>query len=591
MSESGGDIGPGPHETVAPWEWALLGVFCAALLAFWIAHYHRFTVPNGDYVEIEQTSKQIWSGHLPSNYKRMPLLSLLMGPLAKIIPAQRPYLEAALILNIAFSLAMLPLLFIFARRLLGWAAILPVVVYATLAIFLRSALAPLIEPSLGFFVLLTLVLWQRGSVWQYAAAFAAAMARYEAVALIAICFVLNVAHERRVWKHLLLSALASTGFLAWMILSVTHSTLVNPYVEQMNATAWKAEPGFIMQVMRQSFGGLRATVGGNAQLGICVLLTGLGIYAAWSRFRRETIALWSFFAIYVAVHVAFGVDRPRYAYPVAWIPFTYLTLGILAVVVRLRPMLAKAPRFAWKVSSLGVALILVCIAVPAVWTAFQYATIGHGVLAGRVYGVLLGAILALTGLYALLTHRRSHIAAAVACLGAIVLVAPAAGRGLGVQARTSWNEFYQHYDHYRLAEWLKAHMKPGERALVPNGQMVKFCFPFDAGAVMFFGDLPAKNEADLIRDAAKARVTYVCYVYHRPVDRKDSWSVYLNRVLKTDLIDLFMDGRDHPCFKRIAKIDLPPAMREPPVLVYRFVPESIAVETNGRDPALAEPRP
>ena len=44
---------------------------------------------------------------------------------------------------------------------------------------------------MGFFILLALVLWQRRSQWQYAAMFAAALTRYEAAALIPICFALT----------------------------------------------------------------------------------------------------------------------------------------------------------------------------------------------------------------------------------------------------------------------------------------------------------------------------------------------------------------------------------------------------------------
>ena len=74
----------------------------------------------------------------------------------------------------------------FAARSLGRGALLVPVLFAGTAQFHGTGLQPLVEPSLCFFVVLAFVLFQRRSAWQYAAAAAAAMSRYEAAALLPI---------------------------------------------------------------------------------------------------------------------------------------------------------------------------------------------------------------------------------------------------------------------------------------------------------------------------------------------------------------------------------------------------------------------
>lgn len=401
---------------IAPWEWGFVGVLCLAFLSFWVAHYHRFTLPNSDFLAIETTSKEIWSGQLPSGYKRMPMFPLLVGLLAQVIPAQRPHLEAALVLNIALSLGSIPLLFLFTRRLLGRGAIVTVVAYSTLWIFQEAALAPLVEPSLGFLILLSLVLWQGRSRWQYLALFAAAICRYEAVALIPICAGLNAAQDRRIGRHMLLAWLASTGFIVWMLLSVGQSAFVNPYVEAMREMGWPIGLSFILRAFRESYGDLRATPVENVMLGIALLLSAIGAWACWRKSRRETIAVLSFFAVYMMIHVGYGIDRARFVYPVAWIPITFLTFGLFSIAAQAEAWFV-ARSFVWNryVSGLAAAIVA-CTAAGGTWLAF-YSTSGRRAASVEwTYSMVLGIVLAATGLYSVLARKHSIISFAVAAV-------------------------------------------------------------------------------------------------------------------------------------------------------------------------------
>jgi hypothetical protein len=105
------------------------------------------------------------------------------------MPEPHPVLHAALVLNMAFSIGVLVLLFRLASPLLGAGALLVPLLFATTEQFHAMGLQPLVEPSLGFFCVLTLVLFQARSPWQYAAAAAAALSR--TASLIGILFLLN----------------------------------------------------------------------------------------------------------------------------------------------------------------------------------------------------------------------------------------------------------------------------------------------------------------------------------------------------------------------------------------------------------------
>ena len=230
---SKGLIPPGCEERAAARRgWWLLGILCLGTVAYWSVQYHPFVLPNNDYHSFERAAQSLASGELPAKFKRGPIFPSLMAVLAPVMPGPHPHpdpkpepdpephphpeLHAALVLNMAFSIGVLILLFRLASPLLGAGALLVPALFATSEQFHAMALQPLVEPSLGFFCVLSLVLFQARSPWQYAAAAAAALSRSEAATLIPVLFLLNWAHDRRFWKHAALAALASIPFLAWV---------------------------------------------------------------------------------------------------------------------------------------------------------------------------------------------------------------------------------------------------------------------------------------------------------------------------------------------------------------------------------------
>ena len=142
----------------------LLAAICALLSLLWAAQYHPFVFPNADYHSFERIASSFAAGEWPNQWKRGPILPGMMTLLAPLMPGRHPALHAALLLNLAFSLGSVALLFRLGARTAGPAAgALAALLLGTSSVHQVMALQPLVEPSLGLWVLLAFVLLQARS--------------------------------------------------------------------------------------------------------------------------------------------------------------------------------------------------------------------------------------------------------------------------------------------------------------------------------------------------------------------------------------------------------------------------------------------
>jgi len=495
---------------VARWEWIALALLCAACLGFWFAHYHAFVVPSSDYFSIERLSREIWSFSAPSKFKRMPLFPLLMGLLGKLMPGESPELQAALALNIAFSIAGLALAFVFMRNAIGPLAFVPLVLLAANNTFTRNAVHPLVEPIMGFTILLTLVLFQKRSRWAYLAAFFAALTRYEASALIAVMFALDWVYEKKPLKSLGLSALASAGFLVWMGLSMSHHSGGNPYLNQMSEMGWKLKPKFLVTVLSS------LSIPGAEIPALAVILVGVGV--SLKKFSREAWALLAFLLLYLAAHVAFGVDRSRYTYPITWIIYFYFTVAAAAIVGAVWRLLATRRR-AW-LGPAALALGTGMLAYALVKT-MRHFKVADAYAPAWVYAAVFGALLA--GLFAccVAAVRKPALIALAVAAGFTAIATPLAGRGISLTAGTSWMIYYRKYSSYVAGKWIAENLGPNEKALVMHEGLSSHYGDIDDSRLVSFGHLEASSLDEMIPELAERGITHVIYS-HRRKPRKDN---------------------------------------------------------------------
>jgi hypothetical protein len=556
-----------PHRTRGRSGWLLLGLLCLGTALYWSVQYHPFLVPNNDYYSFERVTKAFASGELPRSFKRGPILPLLMAALAPAMPEPHRELHAALALNAAFSIGVLVLLFRLGSRLLGAGALLAPVLFATAAQFHAMGLQPLVEPSLGFFCVATIVLFQARSPWQYAAAAAAALSRLEAATLIPVLFLLNCRFDRRFWRNAALSALASVPLLAWTALGAARGSGAASYLALMKGMGWASAPGFLASCLREPFAGWLA---GGGVLALPFLVLGalptlVGISVGVREFRREAIAMLAFLGLSAALIVLFGIDKPRYVYPTEWILLFFFAAGALRL---LEIGFRRLTR--WLASRAGLALLLASI---ALWLAVLGLWVR--VMGGRPHVApfaadLLYLALALGLLLAQLWRiRRQHLWWAACCLF-MALVTPVVAGGIAAKQLGLSRIYYANYSSYLLAPWLEANLGPRDRVVLLHPTHIRHLTSLPPGRFEKFQKMRAGGAAELAEEMRGRGLTHVAYTYRNRTSTPIEGLQYRRK--KVRLAEEFRGGGEVAGFEHLATLPLPGFLDQDPVQVYRVLP-------------------
>jgi hypothetical protein len=559
---------PPARGTASRLDWLLFGILCLATIACWSAQYHPFVVPNNDYYSFERSAQALGSGTLPASFKRAPVFPLLFGLLARALPLpeSHPELHAALVLNMAFSIGALALLFLLAARSLGSGALLVPILYATTEQFHDMALQPLAEPSVGFFCLLTLVLFQARSPWQYAAAAAAALARYEAATLIPVLFLLNWWRDGRLLAHAARSALASLPLLAWIGLGAMRGSGGSSYLRLMEGMGWTLAPSFLWRTVREPFAGWFVVNGAFEALflALAAFPTVAGVVVGWREFRREAVAMLAFLGLSVTTVVLFGIDKPRYVYATEWIVFFFFSAGALRLIEaghrRLAPRLEASP-----------ALRPLLVAVPLALVALGVWILGKVSIPEARAPVVDLAFLALALALALvhLWRARQQRFWLAACCLLVAVITPVAAGGIAAKQRGLFRIYYASYSSHLLATWLEENLQPADRVVLLQPTHIRFLTGLDSGRFEKFSKMRAESAAELAAEMKAKGLTHVAYTYrHAP---RNPAAEYYYRTKKTYLAEQFRDGGEVAGFEHVATLAPPEVLHRSPVQVYRVL--------------------
>jgi hypothetical protein len=542
----------------------LCALLCAALLAVWAPQFRFFFLPNNDYTTFEVVARSFGALELPKNLQRLPLLPAAMAVLAPLVPTRHPELDAALALNLAFAIATLPLLALFAARTVGPGALLVPVLFAGTTQIHGQALQPLVEPSLGCFVVLAFVLFAARSPWQYAAAGAAALSRYEAATLLAIFAVANALEDRRVVRHFALAALCGLPFVAWLALGALGGSGAAFYAADMERMGFTPAPHTVATLLKEAYRGWWSDAPGP-DLPLFLLAaaapTLAGVAIGWRRFRRETIALLVYLAATVAVIVLLGIDKARYLYPVLWIPQLFFAAGLLA----LGPALARLPRAAQR--AVAAAGIAAAFYLARHWVAKlldtppETSALPDLALLPILCAIALAALAA-----AALTAARGAAAIAAVAVG-FAAAFPLLGGGLEGRQNEWFKIRFANYGVVLSARWLEEHLAPGDRFVAMNRQHYLFLTQIAPDRIATFYELDAKDPAELAGELRARGVTYLVATWRKPVAQ--SIDAVYERKYKWFLVDPFTNGQPVPGFAHVAAIPLPAFLEHPPLQVYR----------------------
>lgn len=558
--------------TQARFERVLLLVLVAVTAGVWAVQFEPFALPNNDYSTFEATAESLAAGELPHRFQRMPILPGLMAALAPAMPGPHPYLRAALAWNFLFSLGLLVVLHLLAERTLGAGAILVPVLFAGTNQFHSMGLQPLVEPSLGFFLVAAFLLCRLRSPWQYAAAGAAALSRYEAAFALAALGLVNWLAERRFWRHLCLAVAGGLPFLAWLGAGALRGSGAAWYFEEVEGVG--AAPHFLVTALREPLRGWWpddpvSALAFAAAVGVPVAL---GVREGMRRFPRESFAMLLYVALSVATVVAFGIDKGRYAYATQWIPLLFLAAGLCLPLAAspsgLLGSLGRRTRIALLGAGACALLLLGALAVARMTADPHLPAVGLDLLWTAVALALAFASL----LRAARTSGLPGTLAALAALPALLVAVPLLGAGMHTKAQEQYKIRWGNHGIVLAAAWARDHLAADERAVVLHKKHYVYRTGWPGDRFVSLGSLDAEDPGALAPEMRARGLTWLFATWRKPPAQPID-DVY-ERKYKWYLVDAFARGEPVAGFEHVASLALPEHLGLPPVQIYRVAPAS-----------------
>jgi hypothetical protein len=556
-----------------PW---LIALLCVTTLACWAPQFRFFWLPNNDFGSYEAIARSFGRLELPTTFQRLPLFPAAMALLAPLLPGSHAFLDAALLLNLAFAVATLPLLYVFAARSFGRGALLVPVLFAGTALFHGSGLQPLVEPSLCFFVVLAFVLFQRRSPWQYAAAAAAVLSRYEATALLPIFALAGVLEERRWLKHAALASLAGAPFLLWLAVGALRGVSGAAfYAADMERMGFSPATHVFATLLKETYRGWWSDAPGPELplfLAAAALPTLLGLALGLRRFRRETLAAVAYLSASLLVILGLGVDKARYVEPVLWIPLWLFAAGLGALgSARPRERVAALPAplvALWPAAAAAAAVGLGRHWLAKLLRAPEATPLSLDLLYLAVLCALAAAALApsLRGL-----AGKGRLAAAGAATTAFVLAFPILAGGIEAKQNEQYKARFANYGVVVSSAWLARHVPPEARIVSMNRQHFAYLGEIEPSRLVPFYELEAQDAASLAAEMRARDLSYLVATWRKPVAQTID-RVY-ERKFKWFLVDPFTAGEPVPGFEHVASLPLPAHLGVPPVQIYRLAHE------------------
>lgn len=554
--------------------WLWIGVLLGVALVFWGLLYQPYLLPNSDFYRIQEMAELLATGQFPQDFKQMPLVPLLIASVAWVLPIQENvYLHAISVLNIALSLGSLVLLYFLARVFLGGLlALIPVLLLLATPQFTVSALQPMLEPTIGFFTLATLLALAYRPRWAYVFAGLCALARYELAVLLAVVFIVQVYREPALWFRTgLLCTLAGLPFLVWFGLSLLVAPEGNPYLGEMvrasvGSVVWNKLYSFPTPTLMMAFIGLGAT---------------LGVAAAFVRAPSVALGVVAFFVLYTAAHYVYGRPLDRYGYAVLWVLPLFVTVAFHVLFLWGRTVVERLGPWAIALAAGALAIAasyLIARALSGLQGSFASVDVAPGGLAAPVWYLGWSVVLAaLIVLVVAISAWRARRVAALGSLAAVAIVVMPMLAGSGALANRVTAVFYDKAELVVTLEWLKDHLEADAAVVLP-----RYHEPLDgmrgigSERVVRYSDFTSADHQEFKRDLDERGVGYAVFL-HRPERPVDTSNPLYSRNLhdywasRTDLMDPFRAGGEVAGFELVATLPPPHPVQNHATYVYRRI--------------------
>lgn len=561
--------------------WWILGAIVLIAAIYWISGYQPYVLPNSDYFRIKDMAEKFMGGQVPRDFKQMPLVPLLIGPVAVLLPlADNAYLHAISALNIVLSLGILVLLYLLAREFLGdIVAFVPVLILLAIPQFLISAQQPMLEPAIGFFSMATLVALVRRSPWAYVLAGLCALTRYEMAILLAVVFIVEVYRTPRQWFQVGLKCTAAgVPFLIWFGLSIFVPAGGNPYFDEIvSASVWAVASNMVTPLPFSR----------PIAVGIIGLAWSIGLIVAFRQNAEAALGVVALMMLYTSAHVYYGraAALTRYSYPVLWVTPLLATVAFREIFVRLRPWAERAGVRLQRVLALFVGLLgLLWIVRTLSIFQGQFPTTAIAPMGWYLgWSVLLTVGVAAVGFYwASGLPLRQGLMVSVVALASVGMPFILGGRVLAERAaRVYWAKA----EYVAAAEWLAENLE-GEIVLPLRHEVLDHMPNIDLDRVTTYSEFEAETHEALIEEMDARGIRYAAFVFRakRPGNPEEpGYPRALQNYLahKIYLMDPFREGGAVAGFEKVATIPPPHPELNHPTHVYRRT--SISLETQARN--------
>jgi hypothetical protein len=485
-----------------------------------ILFYAYQAVPNPDFTSFVDTGRQLLSFHLPSHYKRAPVLGILLVGLGHIIGGPQPELTAGWVINACILPLNLVLLWLVGKMILGW----PAVWIALIAIInpwvLAMAIDPVVETLFLFCILLSFYAIFRRSRWAYLAASVTTMVRYEGVLIILIVFAVDMVERknRENWlRPFLYSVFASIPLGVWML-----GTLLNWQTQNITHYLKGITPGNSAEItwseyIRLIWGmGVRHlfetdAIGPKAldivverlSKGLILLSFVFGLGYGLLKRNWKVVALALFLGGYVFIHAAHGVLRPRYCVPVFWIVLILCVYGMTNGWSWIKRAKIIPENSIWVFQGMAFIVFLGWL----ILLILHVSEIAHisrrSISVAYVFSGFVGLILWVQSVFFGQKVWLKNITIALL----IVLI----GFSNQYQLVKTLKDGKQDLEFKLLAEWYMKNAKAGDKMVTTMSNIVQIFAPASKEAFVHYADLPAATTKEFIEACYSKSIDYVVW--------------------------------------------------------------------------------
>ncbi len=548
-----------PVEPLPRSEIVVLAILCLGVLLYWAFQYQPFVLPNNDYHSFERAARSFASLEMPASFKRMPILPLFMAALAPLLPEPHGYLHAALIWNQVFSIGMLVGLYLIGRHCIGRAGLLLPILMATSTQFHGNGLQPLVEPSLGCFVVWAFWFQEKGSAWQYAAAFGAALSRYEAALIIPVLAAAELFSTRRFWSPFGKSLLAASGLLLWTAMGALQGSGGSSYYDLMSGMGFQPAPGFFIRSIKEPFTGwfTSSWIWMIPFVGVIAVPLVAGAVRAVRERPRLALSMLGFGVGCVVAIVVFGINKARYVYPTQWIWMLFWLQGAMWLGVWVAEEVER--RFPTALRWLPGAGLALAVLALVFWVRKM-----SGVPQIAPLGVEFAFLALCLALCGWTLARMPRLLAA----GLLVALVPLVAGGLVGKQRVVHKIFYANWSAHLVAEWLDENITAEDRVVLLPKSHIQHLIEIQRKQMRSYGEMESEDLEGLREEFASKGLTLAVFTDRGPLRNPSHHHYYKEK--KTYLAELFESGGSVAGFEHVATLSLPDHIERKPVQIYRF---------------------